>query len=632
MKLFNFFLNFIINFFIKLTVVLNLFWNFFFTNFKSKVISLILLIIIVGVTIFFYFEYNYYIFNNSPKSIINPELISNCNDITEEDVRVYTFNSTYFFPLDINIIDLTTQEEFILEEDEKEIFLDTKKNLYYNIYESLTNNFFFLPFTTFIFPSVANTLISLEASTWDINLFKYFIRFNNINLDNQIYLNILEDLNSSNSIYNFSTFKLFQENSSQFISIFDLLTVDNTNESVHSSILMDDFLLKNLKNRVINEFFFTHILSFYLKKKILLFFFLNFLILFLMLINLTKLYKAINLIYSLLHFLLFATLSGILILLWGSSYIAFCVLLIYGAAIPVLALYIIMLVNVDLIQRLFFFEHISSNLLIERKKKIFIFIFFTFFLFFSFSNVTFELNNLEFPWLFEMYKNIFYLNLSEKYISSNHFSYKTSSIFDLVLSFYSSDLDKVASAAFKVSFNELIALVFLLLIAIIVVISISWTQAKTNKYYYENILPDFSKFKKFFDFRTTETLYRIFYVWRLNNFIIAKSLHEMHGAKLHSLHNPIFLYHYTHNTVDFSGFDPWTIDMHTWLVVDPDPDNPKDPWTFWYRVYSKDKFRDELEEKPEVRKFLGTEILIRDRESFTAEEYLFYRITHRVVI
>jgi NADH:ubiquinone oxidoreductase subunit 6 (subunit J) len=70
----------------------------------------------------------------------------------------------------------------------------------------------------------------------------------------------------------------------------------------------------------------------------------------LMLWNLTKLTTAVNLIYALLHFLFFAILSGLLIIFWGSVYIGFCVLLIYGAAIPVLALYIIMLVNVDLIQ------------------------------------------------------------------------------------------------------------------------------------------------------------------------------------------------------------------------------------------------------------------------------------------
>jgi len=77
--------------------------------------------------------------------------------------------------------------------------------------------------------------------------------------------------------------------------------------------------------------------------------------------NLIRLCTAINLIYSLLHFLFFAVLSGMLIIFWGATYIGFCVLLIYGAAIPVLALYIIMLVNVDLIQRLFFVEHLSNK-------------------------------------------------------------------------------------------------------------------------------------------------------------------------------------------------------------------------------------------------------------------------------
>ncbi len=60
--------------------------------------------------------------------------------------------------------------------------------------------------------------------------------------------------------------------------------------------------------------------------------------------------KSTNLIYTLLSFLVFAVTCGLLILYWGNEYIGLCVLLIYGAAIPVLALYIIMLVNVDLIQ------------------------------------------------------------------------------------------------------------------------------------------------------------------------------------------------------------------------------------------------------------------------------------------
>jgi hypothetical protein len=51
--------------------------------------------------------------------------------------------------------------------------------------------------------------------------------------------------------------------------------------------------------------------------------------------------------------------------------------------------------------------------------------------------------------------------------------YSVDNIYDLPLLFYTSDIDKVAVAAFKISYNELLALVLLLLVAIIVVISIS---------------------------------------------------------------------------------------------------------------------------------------------------------------
>jgi len=68
---------------------------------------------------------------------------------------------------------------------------------------------------------------------------------------------------------------------------------------------------------------------------------------------------------------------------------------------------------------------------------------------------------------------IFYLLLAKRYFKTLDISYSTESIYDLSLSFHNSDIDKVASAAYKISYNELLALVFLLLIAIIVVISIS---------------------------------------------------------------------------------------------------------------------------------------------------------------
>jgi len=52
-------------------------------------------------------------------------------------------------------------------------------------------------------------------------------------------------------------------------------------------------------------------------------------------------------------------------------------------------------------------------------------------------------------------------------------SYSLDTVYDLTPFIYSTDLDKVASAAFNLSSNELLVLVLLLLIAIIVVIAIS---------------------------------------------------------------------------------------------------------------------------------------------------------------
>ena len=60
-------------------------------------------------------------------------------------------------------------------------------------------------------------------------------------------------------------------------------------------------------------------------------------------------------------------------------------------------------------------------------------------------------------------------------------SYGLVNNFDLSTFFNSTDIDKVAGAAFKVSFNELFALVLLLLIAIIVVLSISRTFDDSNE-------------------------------------------------------------------------------------------------------------------------------------------------------
>ena len=117
-------------------------------------------------------------------------------------------------------------------------------------------------------------------------------------------------------------------------------------------------------------------------KKIINFFLINLLFLLIITFSLAYMCKSTNLIYTLISFLIFAVSMGIFAIVWGAEYIGLCIILIYGAAIPVLALYIIMLVNVDLIQRLFFIESQKS---LSIKKQFFYFIFFIFISFFSFS-------------------------------------------------------------------------------------------------------------------------------------------------------------------------------------------------------------------------------------------------------
>jgi hypothetical protein len=583
------------------------------------------------------------------------------NQMTNEEIIRHSFNWSYFFPIDNNeIAEIFTWKSLVEDPYLEDIYIPEKsplnleidqnttaprKNLYFIIYEQFMNDFFNYYFSFFIFTRDLIYQINLEAEVWNKEIILYYIFYevmfnfyfslHSFNLTDKIFSSLAVDMNQQNIIYNFATWNALYTNfnvDTSSIQITDLYYLYDVGQAASSSIFFNDFVLQILKTSIVNQIFYLQVINFYLKKKIVFFFFLNFLMLILMLINLTKLYKAINLIYALLHFLVFAVLSGLLILLWGSSYIAFCVLLIYGAAIPVLALYIIMLVNVDLIQRLFFFEHMSTKLFAEKKKKLIILILSFFFLLFSFQDITSILYERKYPWLAELMKDVFFTNLTEKYLAAGYFSYKTTTIYDLALSFYSSDIDKVASLAFKVSYNELLALVFLLLIAIIVVISISRSQFKTSFDYYDVVVPNYFNFKKNFDFMTIQTLYRFVYIRRLRHFIKNRSLSELHGSKLHSLHNPIYLFHYIYQTHDFTGFDTKTKDMHTRLAIDPEPYNPWDPWTEWYKVYNKEYLGWDLDKKPEITKFLYDEIDFTDRESFTKEEILFHRTVHRTLL
>ncbi len=233
------------------------------------------------------------------------------------------------------------------------------------------------------------------------------------------------------------------------------------------------------------QLLFLSVAVFFIKKKIFIFFLINTMFICFMIINLIWLATASNLIYSLIHFLVFAVLSGLFLIFWGSTYIGICVLLIYGAAIPVLALYIIMLINVDLIQRLFFSEY--------RENKTFFWLIGFLFLttvplalvattFFDFQLHTKTLYENSYG---DLSTFVFYMLLSKWYLNTLSISPTSESIYDLSLNFYSSDLDKVASAAFHFHFNELLALVLLLLIAIIVVIGISWTSKNIDHDFYQ---------------------------------------------------------------------------------------------------------------------------------------------------
>lgn len=353
---------------------------------------------------------------------------------------------------------------------------------------------------------------------------------------------------------------------------------------------------------LVTQLFFIEISSFLIKKKVLLFFLLNFILIVLMFWNLIRLSNAINLIYALLHFLVFAVLSGLLIILWGATYIGFCVLLIYAAAIPVLALYIIMLVNVDLIQWLFFIEHINYNSKRSWFKRFILLLIFFFFLFYSFKEFDFSLATKTSSLNDELTKNLFFLLLAKRFINTLNFSYSTENIFDLVTSFYYSDIDKVASAAFKVSSNELIALVLLLLIAVIVVISISRTSTINDKFFYQSTNVTIS------DFYQALTFWHNLMLWRFVRIAVARILLGLNhpftvwGVWENFVHDPMFLYILRLDVLDARPKDRF--DLQRLLLEPATILDPYDPWKYWYMKYETDHIQKELEADPLVVKIL----------------------------
>jgi NADH:ubiquinone oxidoreductase subunit 6 (subunit J) len=301
----------------------------------------------------------------------------------------------------------------------------------------------------------------------------------------------LENVDKYNQIFNFSFLNTYFLQNFTLVDLVDHQFTSNHLLNHTPQSQLDVFFLfttsttKNINSleqyRVVkflaSQLSFLQLAMLFLKKKVLLFFLSNLILICIMFWNLTNLCNAANLIYSLLHFLFFAVTSALLILLWGASYIAFCVILIYGAAIPVLALYIIMLVNVDLLQWLFFVEYIDSQDPKQRLLKWRITIVSIVVIFASFwQSIDFFFTGPR-TFLDEFNSDMAYFLLVKWYLQTLEIMYSVDNIYDLPLLFYTSDIDKVAVAAFKISYNELLALVLLLLVAIIVVISISWPSS-----------------------------------------------------------------------------------------------------------------------------------------------------------
>ena len=275
---------------------------------------------------------------------------------------------------------------------------------------------------------------------------------------------------------NYKYFNSLQNNSlllPEISSLKDHITLDTNNSS-----LTDKNFFLNFVDFYNYQFALLKLIESFFIKKIAYFLFFNLFFFLIIIFSLFLVCQSTNLIYTLISFLVFAVSTGLFSILWGAEYIGLCIILIYGAAIPVLALYIIMLVNVDLIQRLFFIESIK----VFSYRNFFFFTFIS--LIFSFLTILFFSKGIPFSYTtFNSYEYWFHLEMSsfiKWFVLTNSVSYGITNSFDLTTLYNLSDIDKVASAAFKVSTNELLALVLLLLIAIIVVLSISRTFSDSN--------------------------------------------------------------------------------------------------------------------------------------------------------
>lgn len=536
---------------------------------------------------------------------------------------LFTFLHFFFNIFELNFLIFTNNFNSLFSQDLPYHFK--------TLYDKVEAGIFF---SLIIFHQNFSTNYLLELDFWDLKAIITIITLLNGMVDNATFLSWLQEMSLVNFSINFPLLTAFSNNSNLDLPFF---IIDEQKNSFQNqpfcTIFFPEFIDRLIKDKIISALIFTNFFSLYLKEKIFYFFLVNFLLITLMLLSLNRLYSSTNLIYALLYFLAFAVLSGLLIIFWGSFYIGFCVLLIYGAAIPVLALYIIMLVNVDLIQRLFFFEHINKTISIYRNKKLSLILLFFIYFFFCFKNVELFILKNEFPILSELFTNSQYFFFAKRHFLLTEFPNNSTNIYNLVLTFYTSDLDKVASVAFKTSYNELIALVFLLLIAIIVVISISRTSGnnyylpETNTIKLSSASLDFLKFLITFKLKVIRNSTRFF---KKN-----QPQPEIYGTRYNSIFDPFFLYTLRSNLLDLkrSDVNDMHINMNTRLAVDTkSPKKNNDPWTEWYTAYALD-FSDETLKKTSAEPHYTTlnQISILDSENdlLTYEDEIDYISTKR---
>lgn len=422
-------------------------------------------------TNYFVFESNIRWLDNFEKRFSQNQLFYYYNNLFQENEVLKNLFTIFFYKNKIDIFSLVNESEnfdiskYIYSAFLPDLILDLNKT------EKFSTEFFEKPF--FIFSKNKENSFLFEYSNF---LCKNIYFYEN-------YLIISSCLNYENNINDIHNLFFLK------ISFFDLICISNRlnylDDQTFTSIVTSKLLIDYIKLTINFQLQFLELMEVIFWKKMFNFLSNNLFIIGLMFLAIISLYKSINLIYALLSFLLFAIFSGLLILLWGNEYLGLCVLLIYGAAIPVLALYIIMLVNVDLIQRLFFYEKlVRYNFKVE-----FLALFFSFtiiFLLIMLSNNSLFFFYHERNYFFSsLLKYSFYLTLSWRYLNTSDISYSIDNVLDLTTNFFLTDIDKVAGAAFQSSYNELFSLVFLLLIAIIVVISIS--RVTTSKWW-ERIL------------------------------------------------------------------------------------------------------------------------------------------------